>query len=301
MKQIFILVSSILIFSISAFAGEYTFEYQKIIEVTSDQVNIDLTMFKGKVTVVGSNSDRVIIDAVKTVRASNRDEAEEVADHIEIKVADNSANLVIETNYLKMINRSQSFWTKFLGSSDSEAYGQVDYYIQVPPQTSVKINSMEAIVEVASLEGDVHVKNNSGLVRAEYVYGTVTVSQPVGMIDLNWIEGDIRIKSNSSKIKIKQLMGAIDLATYSGEVHIETELESPKDYYIETTSGAVTFSVPTSAAGALNVRTETGKIKTEFPVTVESVSRKNFIGNFGAGGPTINIVSTTGDVEVNEF
>ena len=294
-------ISALILFSaVAVQAAEYTFENQKILDVV-EPISINLDMFKGKVTVVGNQTNNVIIEAVKVVRASNREEAEEVADHIEIKVSPDGSHIDIATNYLKMINRSKSFWNKFLGTSGAEAYGAVNYFISVPPQTSISINGMETAIEVSSLEGDVQITNSSGSFHAEYVYGGVTVSQPIGNINLDWIEGDIRIKSNSSDIKIKQVKGAIDIATFSGEVFIETELDSPKDYFIETTSGKVIFSLPTLAAGELKVETETGKIATEVPIVVKSVSRKKLVGQFGDGGPTIHIVSTTGDVAVNQF
>ncbi len=294
-------ITAVLLLSvISIHAAEYTFENQKIIDI-SEPLSINLNMFKGKVTVIGNQSDKVIIEAVKIIRASNREEAEEVADHIEIKVTPDGNHIEIATNYLKMINRSKSFWNKFLGTSGAEAYGAVDYFISVPPQTSISIAGMETKIDISSLEGEIKIKNSTGSFHAEYIYGPVTVSQPIGNIALDWIEGDIRIKSNSSKIRIKQVKGAIDLATFSGEVHIETELDSPKDYFIETTSGKVIFSVPTLAAGELKVETETGKIATEVPVIIKSVSRKKLVGTFGDGGPTIHIVSTTGDVDVIQF
>lgn len=300
LKTISVLIAFLLISAIPLFAAEYSFEYQKIVDIT-EPLSIKLNMFQGKVTVTGNQSDKVIIEAVKIIRASNRDEAEEVADHIEIKVSPDNNQINIETNYLKMINRSSSFWNKLFGTSGSEAYGRVDYVISVPPRTSLDITGMEADIDVSSVEGNVSVQNSSGQFHGEYIYGKVTVSQPVGVINLDWIEGDIRVKSNSSRIRIKQLKGAIDLVSYSGEVHIETDLNSPHDYFVETTSGSVIFSVPNSAAGKLKIETETGKIATEVPVVVQSVSRKKIVGTFGDGGPTINITSTTGDVDVNQF
>lgn len=299
LKTLYIL-STLLLSVISLQAAEYTFENQKIIDI-AEPLTINLNMFKGKVTVIGNQSGKVIVEAIKIIRASNRDEAEEVADHIEIKVSPDNNHIEIATNYLKMVNRSESFWNKFFGTSGAEAYGSVDYFISVPPQTSISIAGMETEIEISSLEGDIEIKNSTGSFHAEYIYGMVSVSQPIGSIALDWIEGDIRIKSNSSTIRIKQVKGAIDLATYSGEVRIETELDSPKDYFIETTTGKVIFSVPTLAAGEIKIETETGKIATEVPVVVKSVSRKKLVGKFGNGGPTIHIVSTTGDVDVNQF
>ncbi len=286
--------------AITVRAGEYTFQYQKIVEIQQPMM-LDLSLVAGNVTITGNSEDRVMIDAVKTVRGSNHDEAEEVADHIEIHVSSSNNTVKIETNYLKMVNRSRSFWNKLFGSSGSDSYGMVDYHISVPSQTSVTVNSMEALIVLTSLEGDINITNSSGATRGEYLFGPITISQPVGEVDLKWIEGDIRVKSTSSRIAIQQSRGAIDVATYSGSVNIQTQLDSPKNYYVETTSGSVDFTVPTYSAGVLNIETKSGEIKSDIPVAIKSVSRRRLVGEFGGGGPTISISSTTGDVEIKQF
>lgn len=281
-------------------SAEYYFDYQKIVNV-EEAVLLDLSLVQGNVTISGNSDNRIIIEAVKTIRASNKDEAEEVADHIEIKVSPDKKKVTIETYYLKMTNRSKSFWSKFLGSGNTESFGRVDYTISVPIRTSLIINSNESIIDISSLEGDINITNAAGSIRSEYIFGNITLSQPVGKIELNWIEGDIRIKSNAAKISIKQLRGAIDIATFSGEVNIETELDSPRDYYVETTSGKINLLIPNTATGQLQIQTETGNISSEIPIVIKSVSRRKLVGSIGQGGPSIKIVSTSGDVSVKQF
>lgn len=280
--------------------GEYSFEYQKIVQI-DQPVELDLSLYTGNITINGVEDDRIIIEAVKTVRASNRDEAEEVADHIEIKVVPTDNNVTVSTNYLKMRNRNKSFWNKFLGTTDEDAYGQVDYMISVPTNTSLKLRSIESIIQIASVEGDIDIENNTGITRAEYIYGDITLSQPLGKIDLQWIEGDIRVKSNSSEINISQLEGALDIANLTGKVEIQTELDSPRDYFVETSTGSITFIVPVTSSGELNIQAKAGEIKSDIPVLIKSVSRHQLIGQFGNGGPKVNIISATGDVDIKQF
>lgn len=281
-------------------AGEFSFDYQKIVEL-DQPVELDLSLFTGNITINGTPDDRIIIEAVKTVRASNREEAEEVADHIEIKVVTADDKVEVSTNYLKMINRNKSFWDKFLGTTDEDAYGQVNYMISVPTRTSLKLRCMESIIQIASVEGNIDIENNTGITRAEYILGDITLSQPFGNIDLQWIEGDIRVKSNSSEIKIGQLEGALDIANLTGKVEIQTELDSPRDYFIETSTGSITFIVPVTSSGELNIQAKAGEIKSDIPVLIKSVSRHQLIGQFGDGGPKVNIISATGDVDIKQF
>jgi hypothetical protein len=278
-------------------ATEYTFDYQKTLDV-SEPVELSLYVVKGNVVVKGGAEDQIIIEAVKTVAGSNREEAEEVADHIEIKVREDGSSVNVETNYLKMINRSSSFWSKIFGGSGSNSYGSVNFTVTVPTRTSVSIMCLDGQVELSSLEGEILVENSSGSSRGEYLFGPVTLIQETGEIELNWIEGDIKIKSASSKISIIQVRGSIDLSTSAGIVNIQTELDSPKNYYVETTSGSIVFSVPTSSSAMLDIETQSGEIRTEVPITVKSVSKKRLVGEFGSGGPTVSLSSSTGNVDV---
>lgn len=291
------LAAIMLILNIPAQAEEYSFDYQKIVEVR-EPIQLNLYATKGNVTVVGGSDNRIIIDAVKRVRGTNRNEAEEVADHIEIKVKSGENHVDVETHYLQMVNRGKSFWSRLLGTAGTDSYGDVDFQITVPTRTSVTIVCLNGNVDISSVEGDVVVENFCGSTAGEYIFGSIALEQPTGQIDLHWVEGDIRVKSTSSTISIIQVRGAIDLSTSAGVVNVQTELDSPRDYFVETGSGSITFSVPGSSSGLLNIETQSGEIRTEIPVTIKSVSRKKLVGQFGNGGPTISLSSGTGDVDV---
>ncbi len=277
-------------------AAEYAFNYQKIIDIEQPVV-LHLSLATGSVRISGSEDNRLVIEAVKKVRATDEREAEEVADHIEIKV-DLSLNEVdIETNYLRMLSHSPSFWQRVLGAG-SDSYGSVDYRILLPLRSSVQIRSTAADIELSNIEGEVQVDNTAGRTHGEFLFGPVTVRQPQGEVDLLWVEGDIRIKSSSAAISVQQSRGAIDLMTLSGEVKIQTELDSPRDYFVETSSGSITFIIPEASSGVLNIETQSGDVQTEMPVAIRSISHNRLLGEFGRGGPTIRLSSTSGDVTV---
>jgi DUF4097 and DUF4098 domain-containing protein YvlB len=294
--SLFLWTGSLLLGTGSVRAGEFTFEYQKIIDVR-EPVTLRLNLVRGKVNITSSEDDRVIIEAVKRVRAASQEEAEEVADHIEIKVEASAGDLTINTNYLRMLSRSPTFWQKVLGAG-SDSYGMVDYTITVPVRSSLYIKSMASDIELSSIEGEIQIENTVGTTRGEFLFGPVTVRQPQGAIDLQWVEGDIRVKSSSSTVTVKQVHGAVDISTATGDVNIQTELTSPRGYFVETTSGTITFSIPEAASGLLQIETQEGDIQTEVPVVIKSVSHRRVVGEFGHGGPTITLTSSSGDVFV---
>lgn len=280
-------------------ADEYTFNYQKIVN-TSEPIELTLDLATGSVFVTGSTGDQLIVEAVKRLRAVNRDEAEEVADHIEIRVDQDGPKINIATNYLKLGARKKSFWRKLFGGG-SDSYGDVEYRITLPVTKSVNIRSMSADVELASIEAQITVENAAGSTRGEFLFGQVSVSQPTGIIDLQWVEGDIRVKATSAIVTISQMRGALDLTTSTGNVSIRTELDSPKDFYVETETGAIDIAVPLTSSGLLNIQTKSGDISTDVPIAIKSADRHRLVGEFGAGGPRISLSSSSGDVVVAQY
>ena len=297
-SPIMLLVICFLISS-SLFAKEYTFDFQRIYDEIQPQ-RLELIIPRGKVVIVGSEDNRVMIDAVKYIRAGDADEAQDVADHIEIKASENGGLVRIETNYLRYHGRGVKFWQKLLGGG-SDTYGSVNYTIAVPTDINLYINGIAADIELSSIQGEIEIENENGNTLGEFIFGDVTIKQPTGKINLQWIEGDIRVKTASAKIDINQVRGALDITSQTGDVYVRTELDSPRNYFVKTNSGSVNFSIPEMSSGKLNIETVAGDINTEIPITIESVSNYKVVGEFGRGGPEINISSSTGDVIVALF
>lgn len=290
------LLAALALLAGSTQADEYTFDYQKIVEAPGP-IPFSIELIRGSVTVNGTDDDRIIVEAVKVIHASNRQEAEEVADHIEIKLREEESKISVQTNHLTMLNRSQSFWKKVLGGGSAE-HVEVHYTISLPFDCSLAIKSMSADIELSNIEGKIEIENDFGRTYGEFLIGDMTIRQTGGEIDLRWVEGDIRMKSTTSKIFINQVRGAIDLTNHSGNVTIQTELDSPRDYFVETSSGTINFLVPSSASGELKVDTQSGEISSKMPIEIDAIDKRKLVGRFGDGGPRISLSSSTGDVAI---
>ena len=277
----------------------YSFEHHEVVTVTKP-VLLDLQLARGKVNITGSENGRLVIEAVKRVYAATPTEAEEIANHIDIKVDRSGQAIRIQTDYVKVANRTPSFWRKIIGAG-ADSYGIVDYTIQVPVATDIHVNGIDLEIDVSSIEGEITIENETGSTHGEFLVGPVTIRQETGNINLEWIDGDIRVKSTSCVISIHQVRGALDVTTHSGNVSVKTELNSPRDYFVETVSGSITFLVPEIASGILQIETRSGALQTDMPVTIRSVSNKCLVGKFGRGGPRITLTSASGDVRVARY
>jgi DUF4097 and DUF4098 domain-containing protein YvlB len=299
-------------------AETFSFDYQRILN-TGQDAELTLSFVNGNVSVIQSNDDRMIIEAQKRVNASTLDEAQLVADHIEIKVTQNDRKVAVSANYLRLRNNSRSFWAKVLGKGGDDAFGDVDWNIQIPVGAricilntggrikidhligDVEIRSSSSEIELLSIEGSIKAENMSGSLTGELLFGSVDVRQTLGRIDLKFVEGDIRVKSSTAGMIIRQDQGALDLSTESGDIDIQTNLNSGRDFFVATESGHIRLLIPETSSGDLRIESQTGDIKTDMPITIKSMSRKQVDGTFGFGGVKINLTSVSGDVTVAQF
>lgn len=319
----------------STVEAEAWFEFEKSLEVHA-AVELDLTLTAGDVYITRGAGNRVIIEGVKRVWGRDFEDAKRVADLIEIDIRQGGNQIVIVTNYLPLSPDDRSLLGKKFENGAAH-YGNVDYRITAPAFAKVTIHAKAARIELTSIDGDVSIENghgrveieslfgslkirqttgdielaniegaidienNSGDTHGEFLIGDVTLNQAEGEVDLKWVEGDIRIKSLSAVIKIRQLKGAIDLENKDGDVYIQTELNSPRVFFVRTGSGAIRFSVPEKSAGTLKIETKSGVISTELPISVEAMTANQLKGVFGRGGTQIELRSNSGDVTLAAF
>ncbi len=283
----------------SIVAEEFSYEYQRIVEVDGS-AKLEINNVRGRVSIIGGEENRLIIEATKYIRAASEEEALMIFDHIEIKVDQSGNSISVSTNYLPLVGGGNSFWHNLLGSG-ADTYGDVEYRIVVPMTTDVSISGVATDIAVSSVEGRLDINNETGNTVGEFLVGPITVKQPYGKIDFQWVDGDIRIKSSNGEITVNQVRGALDITTLTSDVHVQTELNTSRDFFVNTSSGSVTFSVPELSSGKLHIETASGQISTDVPIAIESMTRHTLKGEFGAGGPRIKITSSTGDVRIAQF
>ena len=321
MRQIFytaFIMICLMSVPVSSQAKEFTFDFQRVVETTGE-ATLDLTYLNGDLRITGNDYGRIVISAVKRIHAVSMDEAEEIQAHIEIRVRQSGDKVTVGGNFLKMRDRSPSFWSKLFGLGGSDVIGGIDWDISVPEECNVLVSNSSGKVEIShvrgnttvrslasditlsSIEGNILVYNSAGITRGDLLFGDIEVRQPQGEIDLKWVEGDVRIKSSSARISITQERGTIDLTTSTGSVDIKTTLDSSRDIYVVTQSGNINLKIPLESSGALDIFSETGNISSEIPIAIKSVARGRVAGQFGIGGVKIALSSVSGDVTVAQY
>ncbi len=296
-------------------AKTYTYAYQRIVELENATV-LDIRAISGTIEVIGSDDNRIVVDLVKRLHAPSLEVANQMANDIEFAASRIEDTLRISALHKHEIGFDNSVLEKVLGLDEDDPPA-TDLRIQVPyncpviitsrqgpirvrdMQADIQITSVESAITLTSIDGDIKVINTSGRIEGEFLYGNIDIRHGDGDIGLAWVEGDVQIRAASGHIAIKQARGTIQLATRSGDVTIQTELDSPKDYVVETVTGTIKLAVPQWAVGKLDIQTESGNIRSEIPLAVESASRNRLLGRMGTdGGPLVKLTSSSGDVRI---
>lgn len=215
------------------------------------------------------------------------------------------------------------------------------------PQTSYRGRSgdqkLEVVVPVGarvaaqSVSGDVDVRGVKGELEAGTVSGDVEARDAVRRISLNSVsgsvtgtnlDGDIRAHSVSGEVTLGDVSGDIDAESVSGEVDVRrarsgrVRMQSVSGeltydgtiardgrYELTSHSGEIHLGLPSDVGAALSLRTFSGSIDTDFPLTLQPDARdrsgrtvrrsdRRMDFTLGGGGATITAETFSGSINI---
>lgn len=162
----------------------------------------------GSITITGADVAECSVVAEICGRAPTEEEAQELAEQVEIRLEEAGETLTVKADKPPTSNnRSIS----------------ISYDITVPKQTNVECSSSYGSIKLAQLKGSVNGKTSSGTVTAENVEGTIDLDTSYGSITCrNISDGDIKLKTSSGTIKLFDAsFGVCDADTSYGSINAE--------------------------------------------------------------------------------
>ncbi|EUJ23483.1 hypothetical protein PGRAN_08369 [Listeria grandensis FSL F6-0971] len=116
--------------------------------------------------------------------------------------------------------------------------------------------------EIQGVNGDkLSVASNSGDIEVKSVTAkTTTLTNGSGSIDGEQVSGAVKVDNNSGDIDLSGLNDAASVNSGSGEVDLDFS-DLKKDVTVDADSGDVNIEIPTSFAGFLDLRSNSGDIK----------------------------------------
>jgi hypothetical protein len=156
-------------------------------------------------------------------------------------------------------------------------------------------------LEIFDVKGNVNLSSTSGNASAEDVAGSIQINNTSGDVSLKEVEGNIEVSTASGDVIIDQKEGGLRLESSSGDMEVKTKIFPQYKYYVETSSGYIRLLLPQDSNAEVELETSSGSLDCKLPLTVSSVSRNLLKGKLGEGGPQINLITTSGEIELREY
>lgn len=128
----------------------------------------------------------------------------------------------------------------------------------------------------------------------------VTAKTANGGISIADVSGTVGFEAVNGGVTLSRVGGDVRGQTVNGGVHVELAGErwNGKGLEARTTNGGVRVKVPEAYSCQLAVSTVNGRVRTDFPLTVQGHLDRSIDLPLGQGGAPVRIVTTNGGVHL---
>lgn len=173
----------------------------------------------------------------------------------------------------------------------------IDYDLTVPPDTQLAAHSGSGDLRIINIAGSTDASTGSGDIQADGLGGHVALHTGSGDIHAGFENSnDVTAQTGSGDIVLKNLQGILMTRTGSGDIDVSGTPSGGWD--LKTGSGDVTLHTG-SARYSLNATTGSGSVHSDQSITTHgSIQHHHLTGDVNGGGPTVQIVTGSGDIRI---
>lgn len=122
-----------------------------------------------------------------------------------------------------------------------------------------------------------------------------------GSIRINGVIGRVDAASVSGDVFIREVQGPVAAKSVSGAVAVEFGVSNPAGSVVDSISGDVELIAPPSLNAEFEMRSISGTLNTDFPVTLEgSTISRTAKTRVGSGGNRISIRTISGNIQLKK-
>ncbi len=309
--------------------GDSHARFEKTVEIQHPMQpgsTLSVSTSSGSIDVTGQDTDRTQVVATIRARAATEEEAQELAEQVQIRFEETGTNLEIQADKPSLhSNRSIS----------------ISYVITVPRQTHLNGKSSSGSLKLRDLTGNIDAHASSGSVEAARINGAVSLGSSSGSVHCDTVSGDINLRSTSGSVRVANVSqantcrahavsgsvrlqrvqaGSINASTTSGSVTAEeincTQFKAgsssgsvnvafspsaPPDIAatLSASSGSVNVTLPPEFAGRVDLSASSGGVHIDRPVTIQGdINRRHIVGIVGQGTGSLSAHTSSGSVTV---
>ncbi|WP_213413813.1 DUF4097 family beta strand repeat-containing protein [Xylanibacillus composti] len=249
---------------------------------------ISVTNHNGDILIVASDIQEIAVDATVIVSKVGREEAERVAEGVEIAI-DEGDVLAVQVK-----------------SGTYKAFGvairpKVNLQVTVPASMAQELQAVTANgkITVSDLhsEGGLSMQSTNGSLTAERITGEVSATVTNGAVKLMNIEGAVHAMSTNGQVVIEEVAGAVQASSTNGRVDIRSSTVGG-DWKASTTLGALSVSLPEDGDFVLF-----GKVGAVGSMTNElglELDNREIHGSFGSGRYRVELETSVGSLSIHK-
>ncbi len=175
----------------------------------------------------------------------------------------------------------------------------VDYRIAVPVGCSVEAKSVSADVSVTGTMAPVSASTVSGNVQLDGMRGACTLSTVSGDAQARKIEGTLTLRTTSGDARVlESRLESLNASSVSGDVSVASPLVAGNEYFLDTTSGDLTLTIPGDTGATVQMKTVSGQVMSELPAQIIKSGRRHWQGRIGGGEANVELKSVSGDLRI---
>ncbi|MBN2319695.1 MAG: DUF4097 family beta strand repeat protein [Acidobacteria bacterium] len=300
-------------------------DFERILTVNGP-VELDVTTGSGSIEVMEGGSGEVWIQATIKARSDSRASAEEKLEYLlsNPPIEQNGNRISIgrieEKRYRNNVSISFKIVTPYdtrlesrNGSGSQKVLGIRGPVNAATGSGSISMKRIAGDVDAAtgsgsinvdSVDGQTHLRTGSGSIKAERISGSVKANTGSGSITVKQTDSTLgpqrRVEAGtgSGSISVEGVTGYLKAGTGSGGI---TASGNPADdWSIGTSSGNVTLRISPDASFDLRIRTASGRINVDHPVTIRgSVGRRSLNGTVRGGGSVVDVHTSSGSITIH--
>jgi tRNA A-37 threonylcarbamoyl transferase component Bud32/DUF4097 and DUF4098 domain-containing protein YvlB len=255
---------------------------------------LTMSVDRGDVHIVGSDQTTMDIQIEREVtRASDSDAATILKEeHLVLKQTGNQISITADN---PPSLRRHSFWGWW-----AQPNLNVHYRIILPRKFNVQSETSGGSVNVASIQGGVHITTMGGHLDCEDIDGDVDGHTMGGNVRATACKGSLLVETMGGGIAIENFTGpSLQATTEGGSVSADFAAAPKSDSELHTSGGNVKVRISKTAAITLDAHTDGGSVRTDLPVQVEGRFREGTLrGTINGGGPLLKLETSGGNIDI---
>ena len=235
----------------------------------------------GRITIEAWTRPEVRVQVTRVARASDDAKAQDYLKQIRADVVVRKGKVEIVSRYPKRKETSGLFAVLV----ERVASFQTHYYLQVPVETALELETTNGLVRVRGTNGAVHATTTNG------------------NIEVAGVSGEVETHSTNGGIEVRGASGSLTAETTNGAILAEVKaLAREGAVSAETTNGSVQLFLPSAVKADLSAETTNGRVSVSFPVSgSEIMTTKSVRGTINGGGAEVSLSTTNGDIDVRRL